>query len=48
MSNENGMPFINVKLIEGVFDDSLKREIVEKRRRPVGTDEVQSADLLGA
>ena len=24
------MPFINVKLIEGVFDDSQKREIVEK------------------
>lgn len=24
------MPFINVKIIEGVFDDSEKREIVEK------------------
>ena len=24
------MPFINVKLIEGVFDASQKREIVEK------------------
>ena len=24
------MPFINVKIIEGVFDDSKKREIVEK------------------
>ena len=24
------MPFINVKVIEGVFDDAAKREIVEK------------------
>lgn len=24
------MPLINVKIIEGVFDDSQKREIVEK------------------
>jgi 4-oxalocrotonate tautomerase len=24
------MPFVNVKLIEGVFDDDQKREIVER------------------
>jgi 4-oxalocrotonate tautomerase len=29
-TKEKWMPFINVKLIEGVFDASQKREIVEK------------------
>ena len=24
------MPFLNVKIIEGVFDDSQKREMIEK------------------
>ncbi len=24
------MPFVNVKVIEGVFDDSQKREMIEK------------------
>ena len=24
------MPFVNVKIIEGVFDDSQKREMIEK------------------